>query len=97
MTKKAPQQEELTASLSKNIASLAERREDFAATLEAGQPSDSAIIAKAEMDDDLQIAFNATSGHVEGQLVILQLQANRRLNQIVALLTKTKDLMLEEL
>jgi len=46
-----------------------------------------AITVKAELDEDLMVAFNEAGGHIQSQLVILQLQSNRRLSKLVQLLS----------
>lgn len=47
------------------------------------------------LDDDLETAFNNIAGNTVGQLVILQLQSNRRLNRLIELIENQTALMKE--
>jgi len=52
------------------------------------------ITARVDLDDDLQQSFNMVAGNAVGQLIILQLQSNRRLNQLVVLLQNQQPVTL---
>jgi len=53
------------------------------------------VVKDAGLDDDLAVAFNNVAGNAAGQLVILQLQTNRRLDQLVGLIENQTALMKE--
>jgi len=46
------------------------------------------ITAHVDLDDDLKHSFNLVAGNAMGQLIILQLQSNRRLNQLIEILER---------
>jgi len=48
------------------------------------------------LDDDLRSAFNDVAGNLVGQQIILQMQTNRRLDQLVEILNNQTVLMEED-
>jgi len=78
---------EVEAFLLKHQGFIQKHRELLTEGIENSQPNvaglGTPIITKVQLDDDLMIAFNDAGGHPQSQLIILQLQSNRRLSQIL--------------
>lgn len=48
------------------------------------------------LDDDLKVAFNDVAGNLVGQQIILQMQTNRKLDQLVGLIENQTQMMKDD-
>ncbi len=76
------------AFLKSNLDFIQKHRKNLAKRLSETEPVEGEIVTQVNLDDDLMGAFNQMGGNSEGQLIILQLQTNRRLERIVGLLSE---------
>lgn len=85
----------IQAFLAKNAEFIQAHGERLAKGI-ADSQSASPALRDVGLDDDLIQAFNDVAGNLIGQLVILQMQTNRRLDRLVELMTDQIKLMKEE-
>jgi len=84
------QDQVVEAFLLKNEAFLRRHRDEMISSLEKAQPTSAfqshtgaAISTKLNLDEDLLEAFNQAGGHPASQQVILQIQTNRKLDELI--------------
>jgi hypothetical protein len=83
---------EIQAFLEKNAEFIEAHGARLVAGIESSQGS-TATVKDVGLDEDLAAAFNGVAGNLSGQLVILQMQTNRRLDRLVEILENQTALM----
>lgn len=83
---------EIQAFLAKNAEFIEAHGQRLIAGIENSQ-GPAPTLKDVGLDDDLTAAFNNVAGNLPGQLVILQMQTNRRLDRLVEILENQTALM----
>ncbi len=88
---------EVVAFLQKNMDYIRQNQESLAKELGSESLISEIVIQPlVELDDDIKVNFNAAGNHQTTQLIILQMQVIRRLNELVKILNSNEEINHEE-